>query len=682
MNERLASPEEEVSRLREELARYKAALEQFEASLILLDADGYVTQWSPTASELFGYSEDEALGQHILFLYSDEAESDAFLFNRFLDHDRQVTVKYRRQNGEDFWARMLIRADRNPRGETTGLSLFILDINRLTSQEERERLNARMLEHSRSPAVMLGPDLELLSANQAYYRLIRNAPDGETLPHFFDPAHTDADLVDKVRAHLGTEPCWTGEVMCRCGETPVPMHLSLSQVRNEFDELLGYFGVIANPKEMAPSSGQIQYDSLTRLPNRAMFITLVERALAQYKRKGFHGAVLCVKLDGLNLFNEHFGYLLTDQLVVEATRRLQSKLREADLLGRLDGSQFVISLFDLTTREHAAIVARHLAEAFHAPFELAGHQAELTLHIGISIFPEDGDSAALLIKNADIAQKRAQTEKEPWVFFTDQMQHRAEEQFRVDALIREGLGNKGFCLFYQPKIDSSNGRLVSAEALIRLRQPDGRILPPGVFMPYAEGTRHIHSIGDFVLREACRQQQEWGARGLPRVPVAVNVSAHQLRAGFPQHVAEILDEHGVAQTLIELELTESAIMSHPELGLQLLNELRERGFALAMDDFGTGYSNISMLRQLPIDTLKIDRAYIMNLPDGNEDRVIFQAIISMAKALGFSTVAEGVETEEQVTYLLEQGCETHQGYFYSKPIPAEEFETWLTTRTG
>lgn len=301
----------------------------------------------------------------------------------------------------------------------------------------------------------------------------------------------------------------------------------------------------------------------------------------------------------------------------------------------------------------------------------------MSLSIGIGIFPEDGQDAHKLVSSAEIANKRAEKESETWLFCTESMQKRAADQFHLDAMIRQGLANQEFKLYYQPKIDVRNARMVGAEALIRLQSEGRNVVPPGLFMPYAEETRHIHTIGAVVIVEACRQLRDWRERGLPCVRIAVNVSANQLRGGFFDSLVAELQSNGIPPDLLEVELTESAFMSNEAVGLKFLDDLGAAGVPVALDDFGTGYSNLSMLRRMSINTLKIDRSFVINLPDDREDCAILEAILSIAQTLGLHTVAEGVETEAQANYLREHGSPIHQGYLYAKPMPAEQFEDWL-----
>lgn len=671
--------------LEREVDGYRQALGQLNASVVLLDPEGYITHWSPAAERIFGFPASLAVGQHLLFLYSEESDQDAFLFNRFLDNDRLVNLRFRRDDGGDFWARMLLLGQRNDSGQLTGLILFILDTGAVTPDEERQRLNARLLEHSRDAVLFLDPELYMLSANQAYTRMM---PVGDGIvgnrPSFIDSDAANELFWQTFHASLRDKGGWHGDLQARRGDGQLaPFWLNLSAVRDGDGRMLGYFGVLTDLSQRKidgdPKHGLAQFDNLTRLPRREVFVGQVERVIVLCKRQMANSALLCISLNGLSLFNQNYGYLMTDRLVAEAAERFRSVLRAADVLGRLDGDKFAICLSDVTNREHAAIVAQKLEEAFSEHFSVDGEQLELSLSIGISVFPDDGESAQRLVSSAEIANKRAEREREPWLFCTVSMQQRAADRFQIDTLIRHGLAERGFVLHYQPKIDARSGRTVGAEALIRL-QDGSRLLPPNYFMPYAEETRHIHAIGMFVIAEACRQLRDWLSRGVPVVPISVNVSAGQLRGGFFSALINELQTSSVPAELLEVEITESTFMSNETSGLKFIEDLRAAGLAVSLDDFGTGYSNLSLLRRMPINTLKIDRSFVVHLPDASEDRVILKAILDIASTLGLETVAEGVETQAQADYLVTQGCHVHQGFLNARPMPAAAFERWLVKR--
>lgn len=682
------SKSDTLQSLRREVQHYRQVFEHLQDSVIALDLDGYITRWSPAAERLFGYQADEMLGRHILFLYADESADDAFLFNRFLERDQQFTVKHRRKNGEAFWVRMMMVMERDEHGEPSGLLAFMFDVDNEVERDEQDRLRARIIEFCREAIVVTDEDFRIRSANPAYL-LIQGLsadvnPRGQLLNWLSEEA-LGSELWHDFRTELEASGSWQGEVRVRRVDgLQLHMWLSFSQVSSQFNEPIGYFGVFSDLTEHKAAEERIHrlayYDPLTELPNRSMFLVLLEQALSESRRTHKHGAVLCVGLGRLGMFNETLGYMVADRLILGAAKRLRSLLRGVDVLARLGGGRFLIGLFDIANKEDAAIVIQRMQQAFTEPFSDEFGELAVTLNVGVSVFPPDGFDAAQLVGASELAMNRAKQEGEPWLFFAKDMQQRAVERLHLDALIRHGLAHNEFRLHYQPQIDAVSGELIGAEALLRLERPDGRVIPPGVFIPFAEETGLIVHLGAFVISACCQQLALWREQGLPPLRVAVNLSAHQLRPGISEFIIGELQRYGVPPEQLEVELTETAFMRNDPVVQRVLAELQEAGILMALDDFGTGYSNLAVLRRFPVSFLKIDRSFVMGLPENDEDCVILDTILSMARTLRIQTIAEGVETEEQSDYLRNQGCHLHQGYFYAKPLPVSDFTRWWQGR--
>lgn len=681
---------ETLQSLRREVQHYRQVFEHLQDSVISLDLDGYISRWSPAARRLFGYSEEEMVGRHILFLYADESAEDAFLFNRFLERDHQFTVKHRRKSGEVFWARMMMVVERDEQGEPSGLLCFLFDVNSEVEREEEERLRARIIEYCREAIVVTDKEMLIRSINPAYLQVLGLHADTNPCGQPISWLNQEAlghDTWQAFHQELEATGSWQGELQGRRGDGSVfHMWLSFSRVSNQFNEVVGYFGVFSDLTEHKAAEERIHrlayYDGLTELPNRNMFLVLLEQALAEARRTQAHGAVLCVGLGRLGLFNETLGYQVADRLIVEAAKRLRNLLRGADVLARMGGGRFLVGLFDIANKEDAAIVAERVHVAFAEPFADEYGELAVTVNAGISVFPPDGFDAAQLVGSAELAMNRAKQEGEPWLFFAKAMQQRAVERLHLDGLIRHGLAHNEFRLHYQPQIDAESGELIGAEALLRLERPDGRLVPPGVFIPFAEETGLIVHLGAFVISACCQQLALWREQGLPSLRVAVNLSAHQLRPGLTEFILGELLRYGVSPEQLEVELTETAFMRNDPIVQRVLGELREAGILMALDDFGTGYSNLAILRRFPVNFLKIDRSFVMGLPGDEEDCVILDTILSMARTLRLQTIAEGVETLEQADYLRAQGCQLHQGYYYAKPLPADEFAAWWLQRNS
>ena len=416
------------------------------------------------------------------------------------------------------------------------------------------------------------------------------------------------------------------------------------------------------------------HDGLTGLPNRGMFGQLLEFSIKSARRNTKKCAVLFVDLDRFKVINDSLGHSVGDRLLIEVSQRLRSCVRESDTVARLGGDEFVVVLNDLQDREQAAAVARKLLLSVSPALTLAGHECRTTASIGIAVFPDDGDDEQSLTKNADMAMYLAKEEgKNDFRFFSNNIKSQSVEQLILETSLRHALELNQLSLEYQPKLDVKTGRFNGVEALLRWAHPDLGNIPPLKFIPLAEETGLIVPLGRWVLRTACDQNMAWQREDLPGLSMAVNLSPRQfLDDHLLQDIDEVLRESGMPAHLLQLEITESMVMQNVSRAIKLLDEIQSRGVRLAIDDFGTGYSSMSLMKQFPIDIIKIDRSFVKELALNAEDRAIATAIISMGKALGLTVVAEGVETAEQNQFLCEHACDELQGYFFCKPVPPRE----------
>ena len=422
------------------------------------------------------------------------------------------------------------------------------------------------------------------------------------------------------------------------------------------------------------------YDQLTGLPNRTHWNERAHTELRSAARHNDRLAVLFLDLDHFKSVNDSLGHAIGDRLLSTVADRLSGSLRDSDFLARLGGDEFVVILPRLEDREAVTPVAQKLIEALRRPIEIDEHELNISTSIGIALYPEDGQDVSTLLKHADVAMYTAKAEgRNAYCYFAPEMDAQAVERLMLENALRRGLERGELFLHYQPQVNAE-GKLVGAEALVRWQHPEYGLMPPTRFIPVAEESGLIHALGEWVLGEACRQQVSWAAQGL-LLTMAVNISALQFRQnGFSDSVCRILEETGAAPDRLELELTESALMQPTHEVLARMQRLRSMGIRLALDDFGTGYSSLSYLKRLPISRLKIDRGFVMDLPDDAEDAAIAAATLSLARNLGMEVVAEGVENEAQRDFLIERGCPILQGYLYSKPISASDFEVWSRQR--
>jgi diguanylate cyclase (GGDEF)-like protein len=421
------------------------------------------------------------------------------------------------------------------------------------------------------------------------------------------------------------------------------------------------------------------HDPMTRLPNRAHLEEHLHRTLTKARRNNTVIAVMAIDLDGFRSINDLLGNAMGDQLMNDAATRLRKLVRTEDYVARVGGDEFSIVVDNLSDVHNAVTLAQKLIQEMAKPFALSGYQAELSPSIGISYYPRDGDDAKTLLKTANAAASRAKEQGgHVYQFFSPELNDHALEMLTITNRLRFALEHEQFILHYQPRFDLTTGKVSGVEALIRWNDPQKGMISPGVFIPLAEKRGMIGAIGEWVLKEACRQIKEWQRAGLPPLLVAVNISIEQLRkASLPASIGGILRAANLGAQCLELEVTESTAMSDAENAVIALKVLSDMGLALAIDDFGTGYSSLSHLKRFPVTYLKIDQSFVRGIPSDPNDIAIVNTIIGMAKNLGMRLIAEGVETREQLEFLKNAGCDEAQGYLFSKPLPPNELVRFL-----
>jgi diguanylate cyclase (GGDEF)-like protein len=435
------------------------------------------------------------------------------------------------------------------------------------------------------------------------------------------------------------------------------------------------------------------FDSVTGLPNRQLLVRELRRSIRQAKRTGGSVAVLYVDLDRFKRINDTFGHSVGDALLKSVATRLSGCVRPLDFLAirsdgalperatriaRLGGDEFVVLLTDLDAPEEAGAVAKRIRQTLSAPFTYEGRQFVVTPSIGVALYPRDGHDVETLLMRADTAMYQAKDARNTVRFYVSDMDMKALDRLRMEEELRQAIDQRQLALHYQPKHSLQNGAVTGAEALIRWRHPERGWVSPGEFIPLAEETGLIVPLGEWVLDEACRQLQAWQTRGLKAFRLAINISSEQVsRSDVANMTLKSVWAHGVRPQLLELEITETLLMQDTKSAKEMMLTLKDAGVSLAVDDFGTGYSSLAYLRQLPLDALKIDRSFVQNIHSVQDDAVICEAIVAMGKKLGLTVVAEGVELEEQHDFLRSAGCDQAQGFFFSRPLPADELERYL-----
>jgi diguanylate cyclase (GGDEF)-like protein/PAS domain S-box-containing protein len=678
--------------LAQTLATLQAALEHLRVTapaevnrdvlkpVINMDMLGYVTGWNEGARQLFGYTAEEAIGQHVLFLY---AEDDSEVAELFLEPSSALMeVRRRKKSGEVFWVGLLLTVDKDDSDSPVGMSAHFSEITERLSAEDKLRLHARIIEDSDQGILITDAHERIVSVNAAFSRITGYTPAeaiGET-PDLLRSGLHDANFREQVRAAMYGAAPWHGEIQGKRKSGEVfPQTVSISVVRNDAGKITHAFSIFSDISVHKEAQERLtrltNYDGLTGLPNRALLNELLGQALTAARRNGDHGAVLVVSLDRISAIRDTLGQEFSDELVSQVGARLRGALRDEDVLARVGNDKFTAALFSIQRREHAAIVAKKLLDTLVEPISIEANDFRLTASIGISIYPEDGLETASLIRFAEVAMTRVQQDSEiGYLFYSPEMNQRAQEHLRLESELRRAMTGGQLQLHYQPKVSLRSGRIVGAEALLRWRHPEQGMISPARFIPVAEETGLILELGNWVLDEACRQIRAWQDAGLNTPPIAVNISSRQFDRHLPERLQAVLDLHGVSPEYLKLEITESLLVRGADNVIPIMNELVAMGLALALDDFGTGYSSLAYLKKFPISTLKIDRSFVIGLPNEENDCAIARAIVTMAQQLRQEIVAEGVETHEQMAFLRDLGCDQLQGYLFSPAVQAADFE--------
>lgn len=574
--------------------------------------------------------------------------------------------------------------------------MVIRDITQRKQQEAELRLWAKVFEASNEAILITDTHLNIILVNKTYER-ITGYTEEEVLG--VDTAKVGARLhshsffrnlvhILKERGH------WEGELINRRKDgEKFPTWYSISQVLNSDGQPENYIAIFSDISERKKSRERIDFlahhDSLTELPNRALLNDRLEMAINTAKRRGEKVGILFIDLDRFKNINDSLGHAAGDQILRQTASRLSATVRTDDTVARLGGDEFVVLLPRVRDERSLVEVAIKLREELLQPYILEDMPLHLSPSIGIAVYPGDGEDPSTLIKNADAAMYLAKEKgRNNYQFYTPVLNARTLDRLKLEHDLRQALELGQFELHYQPQIALMSDaevtkKLYGAEALVRWRHPERGLVPPNHFIPLAEEIGLIIPLGAWVIAEAARQVMHWHQRGLPELVVSVNISALQFhQAGFLAEVQALMAQAGAKPGSLELELTESMLMSDMEVSIQVLQAFRDLGYRIAIDDFGTGFSCLNYLRRLPANTLKIDQSFVRDMQTDSASLAIVSSIIRLAGSLGMDAVAEGVETAEEMALLEQQGCRLMQGYHFSRPLPPAQFEDWVAKWRG
>jgi len=643
--------------------------------------------WLCSAESMYQNSESYLAGVH-----PEDREHVRKLKHQSIESRQEFVLEYRMQShdGSVRW----IHESGHPTEEESGLGRFVGMVQDVTERhlsEERLRQAATVFESAREGVVITDAGCAILAVNQAFVD-ITGFDETRVLgqnPRILGSDRHGPEFFQGMWASLNQSGQWLGELWNRRSDGELyPCWLTISRVLDADKRPTHYVGLLTDISHIRRSEEQLarlaHYDALTQLPNRLLLQSRLEHSLDHARREHHHVAVLIINLDRIKTVNDSLGHQAGDRLLQETATRLRLRARESDTLGRLGGDEFLLIVENINSTEVIAQMAQALLQSLAAPFELGDeHRVYLSASLGIGIFPENGQTASELLRDADAALHQAKAQGgNQFCFYTPSMNADARARLEMDGALRKAIEHNELVLHFQPQVDLRSNEIVGAEALIRWRHADGHMVMPTQFIPLAESTGLIVPIGQWVINEACRQLKRWIERGWTKAQVAVNVSARQFRsADLTLTVSGALSLYQLPPGHLELELTESMLMDDPERTICIMHELKELGVQLSLDDFGTGYSSFSYLSRFPIDTLKIDQSFVRHVATERESALIAASILDLAKRMQLKVIAEGVETPAQRDYLRESGCDEMQGYLFSKPLPVHEFDT-LLQRSG
>ncbi len=651
---------------------------------------------SPAAKELFGYAPQEFYDNPLLIrklLHPDWRAYFEEIWAKLVVGDMPLTYEYKiiHKSGESRWMNQRNVLVRDRFNRPVAIEAIVTDITARKEMEERLSQSMQIIESTSEAIVVTTPDGEIVDVNNAYTEIMGYERE-ELLgsrPSMIKSGHHDEKFYQQMWGELNEQGHWSGEIWDRrkSGEL-FPVWLSINAIRNGAGEVVNYVGVFSDITVQKKSEAELErlafFDPLTGLPNRALFHERLQHEIDGARRENAAIALLFIDLDRFKWVNDTLGHAAGDELLNVVAKRLRALLRESDTVARLGGDEFTVILPGTGSTDHVSSVAQSIVNVIKEPIALSDQEVHVGASVGVAFYPDDGADLETLSKNADIAMYQAkEAGRDTFQFYSQKNNLQALRHIILDDEMHKALEREEFTLHYQPKVAAASGKMVGMEALLRWQKADGEMVSPAEFIPLAEETGLIISIGEWVLNSACRQMAAWAEEGAPGMKVAVNLSARQFRdRGLVEMVRSAIARTAIAPECLELEITESMVMGDVESAITTMKRLRALGVTLAIDDFGTGYSSLSYLKRFPINTLKIDRSFVSDLTLDSDDAAIVDAVISMATSLNLNVVAEGVESAEQLDYLRSRGCTELQGFYISRPLPADEFSKLYRMRGG
>jgi len=672
--------------------RLRTISEHMAEGMYVMDASGQTLYANPAAFDILGYSAEELLGRRAHELFHIRSGGEAVRSEQYPILNAPLSGDVLSSEDELFQCkdgrRIRVQVTSSPlreKGRVTGAVVLFRDITDAYEAQLRFQQTDIAFQHLSEAVLTTGPDVLIRAVNRAFVT-ITGYSEQEVLgknPSMLSSGRHSREFYAELWRTLHSEGLWRGEIWNRRKNGEIyPEWTTITAVRDQAGKVLSYVSVFSDDTEQRRREQRLielaYHDALTGLPNRAAFLEVFEHTLRHAERSGRRIGLLFMDLDRFKHINDTLGHEAGDKLLVQVAQRLRKLARESDILARMGGDEFTLVLEDLKSPRDCAFVARKLLLRLAEPFEIDERKLFVSVSIGISIFPQDGRSVHSVLKNADAAMYRAKhAGRSDFCFFTVEMARQEAERFQLEQDLRRALERDELRLLYQPKVDVASQRIIGLEALLRWHRSRRDVLTPPAFLGVASEAGLMPEITAWVVSSAARQLQQWFGNGLEPGRIAVNLDGDTCNIpGVSERLNQLIGEFGATPDQFEIEITETVILHHISTDL-LLYELSNDGFILAIDDFGTGESSLFRLKQLPVQSIKVDRTFVQDIEDDPDDRAIFRAIVTMVKSLGMKIVAEGVETHYQMEFLRSIGCDQVQGYLYSRPVPPEQITEML-----
>jgi diguanylate cyclase (GGDEF)-like protein/PAS domain S-box-containing protein len=672
-----------------DLRKLGRALEQSPTSVIITSIDGTIEYVNPKFEEVSGYSAQEAIGQNPRILKSGDKTPEDYkkMWSALLSGKEWRGVFHnKRKDGSIYWESASISPLRDDEGKITHFIAVKEDVTAQKRAEEQLRMNATVFDTTSEGIMVTDADNIIKTVNPAFSQITGYEAEeviGHT-PHLLSSGRHTKTFYDQLWTSVSQSGYWSGEIWNRRKDGSVyPEWLSIAAIKNESGIIKEYVAVFSDISKHKQDEEKIRYqanfDALTGLPNRSLLTDRLTQAILSANREGWKLALLFIDLDQFKVVNDTFGHVMGDELLQMVSARIRNCVREVDTVARFGGDEFVVLMQDVNDLEAPALVASKVIAEVTGSFTLYQREIYIGASIGITVYPDDANTPDALLRNADMAMYQAKEQgRNNYQFFTPSMQRQTIERQQLEQDLRQAVQRGELELYYQPVIETKTNKVSSLEALLRWNHSKKGRIPPDQFIPLAEDCGLIGPIGEWVVAQACTQLSRWHQYGYDRLSVAINLSSRQRELGLEtDFLKRVLADTGLKGESVTLEITERLLMRDTEESVKWLSRFKQLGVKLSVDDFGTGYSSLSYLKRFPVDMLKIDRSFVSDLPGDSDSASLVRTIIGMAKSLNLGLVAEGVEKEEQVAFLTDEGCELLQGFYYAKPMSVAELNIFL-----